>query len=323
MISVIIPVYNGEKTIGVLLDSLAANGCTERETIIVDDGSIDRTREAASKHPVRFLSTGGRRGPAAARNRGAKEAKGDVLLFLDADTVVRPDLLDHVADRFTNEKQLVAIVGYYDKVPRSSGMFSRYKALMVHYWFRNATVMESFETCCGAIRREAFFKAGGFNESYIDADVEDYEFGYRVIEQGPILVDHQMIVDHHFPSFARNFKNYYRRSKLWMALFLSRRRFESTATTPGEGVSRIMGVGAAGLLLLALFWNILLFPGLFAFGVYLYLIKGFLTLMLREEGILFMLWGIGVHLLSSFAVAGGIIAAVITRNVFSNYKTKR
>ena len=317
MISVIIPVYNGEKTLGVLLDSLAAGNYGEREIIVVDDGSIDRTREAASKYPVKLISTGGRRGPAAGRNMGAKEAKGNVFLFLDADTVVRPDLLSHVADRFKNEPELVAIVGYYDKVPRNRGKFARYKALMVHHWFRSATVMESFETCCGAIRREAFFKAGGFDESYIDADVEDYEFGYRVMEQGPIQVDHGMVVGHHFPSFARNFRNYYRRSKLWMALFLSRRKFESTATTPGEGISRMVGVGAAGLLILGLFWNILLYPGLYALAEYLYQLRGFLALLRAEESVLFMLWGIGVHLCSSLAIVGGIVAALVSRLVFT------
>jgi glycosyltransferase involved in cell wall biosynthesis len=320
MISVIIPVYNGEKTLGVLLDSLAANDCREREIIVVDDGSTDRTRDAASRYPVKLMSTGGRRGPAVARNIGAKEAKGSVLLFLDADTSVRPDLLSHVSERFEKEPQLAAIVGYYDKVPRNPGKFARYKALMVHHWFRKATVMESFETCCGAIRRETFFKAGGFDESYSDADVEDYEFGYRVSEQGQIQVDHRMVVGHNFPSFIKNFKNYYRRSRLWMALFLSRRKFESTATTPGEGVSRIMGVGAFGLLVLSLFWNILVYPGLFAFALYLYLLRGFLALLLREEGVLFMLWGIGVHLASSAAVAGGITSALWSRLVFIKNK---
>jgi hypothetical protein len=129
-----------------------------------------------------------------------------------------------------------------------------------------------------------------------------------------------MIVGHNFPSFSKNFRNYFRRSKLWMALFLSRRKFESTATTPGEGVSRVAGVGAAGLLILGLFWHILLYAGLAAFAVYLYLIKGFLALMLRGEGILFMLWGIGVHLASSVAVVGGIIAAVVNRLVFTKSK---
>jgi glycosyltransferase involved in cell wall biosynthesis len=323
MISIVIPVYNGEGTLGALLDSLEANNYKRREIIVVDDGSTDRTGEVASRYPVKLMSTGGRRGPAVGRNIGAKEAAGEVLVFLDADTVARPGLLNHIAQRFENEPQLVAVVGYYDKVPMNPSGFSRYKALMVHYWFRNAGIMESFETCCGAIRREAFFKAGGFDESYIDADVEDYEFGYRVMEQGPIQVDHQMIVGHNFPSFSKNFRNYYRRSKLWMSLFLSRRKFESTATTPGEGVTRIMGVGAAGLLVLGLFWNILLYPGLFAFATYLYLLRHFLALLRAEEGVLFMLWGIGVHLCSSVAVVGGIAAAIVTRLMFAYNKTRR
>jgi glycosyltransferase involved in cell wall biosynthesis len=317
MISVIIPVYNGEKTLGALLDSLGAGDYKEYEILVVDDGSTDGTREVASKQSVKLLSTGGRRGPAVARNIGAQEARGDVLLFLDADTFAGPDLVSHIAKRFEKEPELVAVVGYYDKVPRNHGAFARYKALMVHYWFRAANVMESFETCCGAIRPKTFFEAGGFDESYADADVEDYEFGYRVMKQGPIQVDHAMIVGHHFPSFSKNFRNYFRRSKLWMSLFLSRRRFESTATTPGEGISRLLGVGAAGLLILGMFWPVLSYAGLAAFIVYLYLIKGFLALMLREDGLFFMIWGIGVHLASSVAVVGGVIAAVVNRLVFT------
>ncbi|MBN2188545.1 MAG: glycosyltransferase [Chitinispirillaceae bacterium] len=313
MISVIIPVYNGEKTLGALLESLARNTHREKEILVVDDGSIDRTGEIASRYPVKLLSTGGRRGPAAARNIGAKQAAGDVLLFLDADTSARPDLVGHIARRFEKEQELVAVVGYYDKVPLNRTAFARYKALMVHYWFRDAKVMESFETCCGAIRKEAFFRAGGFDESYADADVEDYEFGYRVMKEGPILVDHTMVVGHNFPSFSKNFRNYYRRSKLWMALFLSRRRFESTATTPGEGISRVAGVAAVVFLALGLFWNVLLYPALLVFGVYLALLRRFLALLRKEENGLFMLWGIGVHMASSVAVAGGIAAALCDR----------
>lgn len=310
MISVIIPVYNGEATIGALLESLAANDHKDYEIIVVDDGSTDRTREITSKHRARLASTGGRRGPAVGRNIGAKEARGDVFLFLDADTITRPDLLSHIAQRFETEPLLVAIVGYYDKQPQNPGRFARYKALMVHHWFKNAKIMESFETCCGAIRKQAFFKAGGFDESYTDADVEDYEFGYRVMEQGPIQVDHRMIVGHNFPSFSKNFRNYYRRSKLWMALFLSRRKFESTATTPGEGVTRIMGVGAAGLIILGLFWDLFFYAGLAALAVYLYMLRDFLKLLLDEEGPLFTIWGIGAHIGSSVGIVMGIIAAV-------------
>ena len=317
MISVVIPVYNGEKTLGALLDSLAAGDGREYEILVVDDGSTDRTRDIASRQSVKLLSTGGRRGPAVARNIGAKQAAGDVLLFLDADTFARPDLLSHIAKRFEKEAELVAVVGYYDKAPLNHGAFARYKALMVHYWFRDAKIMESFETCCGAIRPKAFFEAGGFDESYANADVEDYEFGYRVMKQGPILVDHRMIVGHNFPSFGRNFRNYCRRSKLWMSLYLSRRRFESTASTPGEGITRLLGVGAPGLLIFGMFLPVLSYAGMAAFIVYLIMLRGFLALMLREEGILFMLWGIGVHMASSVAVVGGIIAAVVDRLNFT------
>ena len=273
MISVIIPVYNGEATIGALLDSLLSNKYEDSEIIVVDDGSTDGTSEIASAYPVKLESTGGRRGPAVARNIGARKSAGEILLFLDSDTLVKTDILSHIAGRFAAEPELVAIVGYYDGQPLNIGFFPRYKALLVHYWFRNALVMESFETCCGAIRKSVFEITGGFDETYSGADVEDYEFGYRVMEQGPVLVDHKMIIGHHFPSFADNFSNYFKRSRLWMKLFLERRRFESTATTGGEGVARLLGFGAAFFMVAGIVWGPLFFMGLILFLAYVIILR--------------------------------------------------
>lgn len=311
MISVIIPVYNGEKTLGALLDSLKRQQDVHCEIIVVDDESTDSSREVAISKGAKLLSTGGRRGPACARNIGARSAQGDVLLFLDADTLAPPHLLKHVNQRFEEDPSLTAIVGYYDKKPLNDGFFPRYKALLVNYWFKNASVMESFETCCGAIRKDIFDKVGGFDESYSNADVEDYEFGYRALEMGKILVDHRMIVRHHFPTFTRNSMNYCRRSRLWMKLFLKRREFESTATTPTEGVSRLLAVVFSLSLLLSPFLPLLLPFALVSFVLYLSLVGKFLLFLTREEGFSFALLGLLTHIASSYAVACGVLWAIL------------
>jgi glycosyltransferase involved in cell wall biosynthesis len=88
-ISVIIPVFNEEKDIAECLESLKQQKFDGFEIIVVDDGSTDRTSEVLSKYQksnskIQILEQN-HKGPAASRNFGAKHAKGEVLVFLDAD----------------------------------------------------------------------------------------------------------------------------------------------------------------------------------------------------------------------------------------------
>lgn len=87
MLSIVIPTLNEEGMLPRLLDSLEAQSYRDFEVIIADAGSTDRTRDIARARR-RVLVEGGL--PAAGRNRGAAAAKGDILLFLDAD-VIFPD----------------------------------------------------------------------------------------------------------------------------------------------------------------------------------------------------------------------------------------
>lgn len=90
MISFIIPAYNEELLLGPTLSALhaAAQGVDEpHEVIVVDDASTDRTAAVAEEHGARVVRVAHRQ-IAATRNSGAREARGDVLVFVDADTVV-------------------------------------------------------------------------------------------------------------------------------------------------------------------------------------------------------------------------------------------
>ena len=83
-LSVIVPCYNEEHHIGKCLETLSRQSIDAYEIIVIDDGSTDRTREIAGTFDVRFLEQS-HGGPAAARNRGAREAVGNILVFVDAD----------------------------------------------------------------------------------------------------------------------------------------------------------------------------------------------------------------------------------------------
>src|SRR5262245_6656013 len=90
MISFVIPAHNEEELLGRTLAAIS-EACQElaepHEVIVASDASTDRTEEIAAEHGTRVVKLD-RRQIAAARNAGAKEAIGDLLIFVDADTQV-------------------------------------------------------------------------------------------------------------------------------------------------------------------------------------------------------------------------------------------
>jgi GT2 family glycosyltransferase len=198
-ISVIIPVYNGAAHLEECLRALAVGG-EEFELIVVDDGSTDESSGVARRHSgVRLFQIESRRGPAAARNCGARQARGEVLLFIDADVRVRPDTVKRVAAHFKSKPELSALFGSYDDAPASMSFVSRYKNLFHHFTHQQAQPRaETFWAGCGGVRREVFLRLGGFDEKrYTEASIEDIELGCRLRRAGhTILLDRQLQVQH-------------------------------------------------------------------------------------------------------------------------------
>jgi GT2 family glycosyltransferase len=150
----------------------------------VDDGSTDDSLKIAAQHGAEVRSTGGRFGPARARNLGAKAASGEILLFLDADVCVSPDTISKILAQFVADPDLDAVMGSYDRSPSAPNFVSQYRNLMhsfVHqHSNREAT---TFWSGCGAIRRQVFLDSGGFDENHYHAPaMEDVELGYRLFQ---------------------------------------------------------------------------------------------------------------------------------------------
>ncbi len=95
MLSVIIPACNEEVYLKTTIDAVRRQN-TAHEVIVVSDASTDKTDVIASKHADKFLRLEKRQGPAHAKNAGAKLAKGEILIFLDADTVLTQDVLQSI-----------------------------------------------------------------------------------------------------------------------------------------------------------------------------------------------------------------------------------
>ena len=187
MISVIVPVHNGGALFDRCLTALQQTLYQPWECIVVEDGSTDNTVEIAYSHGVRLVSGLKRRlGPAQARNIGAQVAKGDILFFVDADVLVQPGTVGHVAATMQANPGMAACFGSYDDQPLAPNFLSQYRNLLHHYVHQTGKIEAStFWSGCGAIRRPVFLAVGGFNERlYERPSVEDIELGYRLQAAG-------------------------------------------------------------------------------------------------------------------------------------------
>jgi glycosyltransferase involved in cell wall biosynthesis len=108
LVSVVVPVFNGEQFLGEAIDSVLAQTYEPVQLIVVDDGSTDASAEVAEGYEgVAVVRHERNRGPAVARNRGIEKANGALITFLDADDLMKTERI---------EKQVAAIDGGADCV---------------------------------------------------------------------------------------------------------------------------------------------------------------------------------------------------------------
>ena len=137
-------------------------------------------------HVVEVVTTPAGSGPAAARNAGVARSGGDVVVFVDADVEVHPDALRLLRARLDADPGLAAVFGSYDARPAAPQLVSRFRNLLHHHVHTSSPgPAGTFWAGLGAIRREAFEAAGGFDERrYPRPSIEDVELGMRLCALG-------------------------------------------------------------------------------------------------------------------------------------------
>jgi glycosyltransferase involved in cell wall biosynthesis len=188
-VSVIVPVHNGESTMARCLSALSQSPAELAEVIVVDDRSTDGTAAIAAAHGARVIPNPSGRGPAAARNAGAQAARGDILMFVDADVEVQPGTVAQMLDHLDRHPEVAAVFGSYDDDPAHPNFASQYRNLLHHFIHQTAERRSaSFWAGCGAIRRRVFLAAGGFDaERYPRPATEDIELGLRLARTGHVV----------------------------------------------------------------------------------------------------------------------------------------
>lgn len=167
---VVVPMRRPELQRDRLLPSLASARPRPAEVIIVDDGCVPPAAETlAVSGEVRILRLTEQGGPARARNAGARASAGESLVFLDDDVIVPADLFSRPSLSFADPG-----------VRAVTGTFSRDSFHRNFCCHGAAAVTETLLTAVCAVRREAFFEAGGFDEAILAATVEDVDLGRRL-----------------------------------------------------------------------------------------------------------------------------------------------
>lgn len=333
-ISVIIPYYNAPGHLDRLLTSIGkSKNAPPYEVVIVDDGSVGKYQIPSAKFQtnnkyqiqnIRQIALKKNYGPAIARNRGVKAARGTFVMFLDGDVVVFPDTLSEIAKVFTKDPDVVALTGVWVKEQKSNDFFPNFKALRDwSYWINErdkSGYYFLFSTRIAAIKKAVFDRLGGFDESYPAPLVEDIELTYRIARRYAIIFAPKVRVRHEFEGFWPIAKKYFLRAYYWTRLYKRRKKFDPVATTLQEALTTLSGVGvvvmSAAFVLsyvsrLRILSYLLLVLAIVTV-IHLLLIRRFLLFVWRERGFVFMVKSFIVGLILycfifSGAVAGNIV----------------
>lgn len=312
-ISVIIPAYNSANYITKCLDALKDSIYQWYEIILVDDSSSDNTADIAREMGCRVFVNERRSGPAVARNYGSRQAKGEIVLFIDSDVLVKKNTLEIVAATFSNNPDISALFGSYDDEPSERDFLSQYRNLLHHYIHQNSNPdAATFWAGCGAVRKNIFLELDGYDyKRFAEPSIEDIELGYRLREKGhKIRLEKNLQVTHlkHWSWNSMIKTDIYNRAVPWSRLILQTKLMpEDMNLRRSDRISTVLvGVLTISLLLL-LFSAINLFSifskgviastAVAALAILIYLNRDLYGFFLEKRGLGFTLRVIPVHFL--------------------------
>lgn len=176
-LSIIIPTLNEEKNLKKILYSIKKQSFSDYEIIVADNNSNDKTRFIAKKFKCKIVDGGL---PPKARNNGAKITKGDYLLFLDADVILKKDFLEKIIKEI-EIKNLDIATTYIEPLTKSF-IIKLYHHIFNTWMFLMQKIDPHAPGFCILIKKSVFKKIKGFDETIKLA--EDHAFVRSVFRKG-------------------------------------------------------------------------------------------------------------------------------------------
>ena len=288
-LTVIVPATNRPETLPRCLAAIAHASPTADQVIVVEDASI--------------------RHPGLARNAGARQAVGDILVFVDSDVTVHPDAFLRIREAFDADPNLVGLFGSYDDAPAAPGIVSVFRNLLHHHVHQNgAGLASTFWAGLGAVRRHAFESCGGF----VEHPIEDIELGMRLSQAGArILLDPTVqgthLKDWSLYNMVRT--DLFVRGIPWVGLLLKYRGSASMSTLNLGWRHRLSALASVALLVAVPLRNAWIALGALALLVALNF--PFYRLLVRRQGLPRAVAGVALHILHHLVSVTAVILGVM------------
>lgn len=306
-----------------VLDEIAASSRAV-EFIVVHDGPMQTPPEWLRRPAVTVLETGVRSGPAAARNRAARQARGEILFFVDSDVELAAGAVERACRDLAADDGLVAVFGTYDDAPAGAGVVSQYRNLLHHHTHvTHPGRATTFWAGCGAVRARQFLDLGGFDESYDCPSIEDIELGMRIhAHGGEIVLDPLLRGKHHKVWTLRSMvaTDIACRAVPWTRLIVKDGRLPAALNldwrSRASGVLAVAGVGTAFAATWRGSWPALV-VAVACVALVIGLNRDFYLLCARRRGPVFAAMSVVLHFLyfvyASVAFGVVVVSAMIRR----------
>lgn len=198
LVSFVIPCYNERDYLESCLASISRQMADPAsfEVIVVDNGSRDGTRELAASLGARVLLNE-RRGAAASRNLGAREAKGDLLAFVDADCLLAPEWLPTLSGHLAGSRTAAAAAPALPVQGDMTWVETAWAQVFVCMNRRSQSGVHCVSNLASSnllIVKSYFDQVGGFDEALLSC--EDYDLSQRLLKHGTLVLDDNVYVAH-------------------------------------------------------------------------------------------------------------------------------
>ena len=213
-VSVIIPVFNGERTLGRCLENLLIQNYPHDlyEIIVVENGSTYATSSIAERYPIHLLHSK-ERGPAAARNLGIANSQAEIIAFTDADCVTDPNWLLELIRPYT-EATVGGVAGkilaYVHEERNFIETFSDEFAPLRNYVSGKDEFLPHLYTANASYRRSVLEKLGGFNPAMFTGEDVDLSWRAQLFTKSEVRYAPDAIIYHHHRSTWKSLGRQYR-----------------------------------------------------------------------------------------------------------------
>ena len=222
-VSVVVPTFNGENRIKKCIDAiLTSNYSNLLEIIVIDDKSTDKTAEIASTLPVKLIKRSENNGKPVANNEGYRHAKGEIVLFIDDDTVLTPDCIRNMMINYQRNDAIAGVggIGLSDSDNLTTAYAQSMSVLYLLYAANRKVEItkEKFvilPSYLVSYRRKVIEEVGGFDEDLLAAS-EDRDLEWRILKKGYKLIFDPSASAIHYswaPNFRTKFKKNFRNAK--------------------------------------------------------------------------------------------------------------